>query len=99
MLHREKHNWKSERYLDRRGTRHSDPYLVLVLSPINEEKTSPTYDDICMFIEQMLDVEKINDVNLKRYPQLPAKLHKLRKILSKYDGASNNHEYFNPNST
>lgn len=79
-----KKNWDSFTYLDTRGTRHSDPYQVLVLNPIDPNKTSPTYEDIFMFLERMLEVEKWNDDHLSRPPQLPPKVERLLNIVYKF---------------
>jgi len=77
-------NWEGWTYIDTRGTRHSDPYKVLVLKPIDPTKTSPTYPDVFMFLERMLEVESWNDKNLDRQPQLPEKIDKLQEIINKY---------------
>lgn len=86
MLNRswEKKNWEKFSYVDTRGTRHADPYKVLVLKPIDPNKTSPTWGDIFMFLESMLEIEQWNDQHLSRPPQLPAKMEKLLTIVYRY---------------
>jgi len=75
------HNWQYFTYIDRRGIRHADPYMVLVLKPIDPKKTSPTYSDIRMFVNQIFSVEYYNDNHLDRNPQLPIELGKIQKII------------------
>lgn len=81
-----KHNWKSSTYTDARGTRHKDPYQVLVLSPVDPSATAPTWDDLMMFLQKMLEVEQWNDDHLRRRPQIPEKLQRLKTIISGFDG-------------
>ena len=81
-----RHNWRCWTYLDTRSGRHSDPYTVLVLEPLDPQKTSPTYDDIFMFLDEMLKVERCNDISLKRMPQLPTKINRIKNILTNYEG-------------
>jgi len=59
--------------------------MVLVLEPIVPNKTSPTYDDMFLFIEKLLEVEQWNDDHLARHPQLPTKLERLKRLVSKFD--------------
>jgi len=80
----ENRNWKGWTYIDKTRTRHSDPYKVLVLEPIDPTRTSPTYPDVFMFLERMLEVEVWNDRNLNRPPQLQEKIGKLQEIINKY---------------
>ena len=79
----ERHNWRSWSYLDVSSGRHSDPYEVLVLEPIDPKKTAPTFDDIFMFVEKLLETEKHNDANLQRPLQLPTKIQKIKNIIQK----------------
>lgn len=81
---RAKKNWESFTYIDNRGTRHSDPYKVLVLRPINKDKTAPTYEDINMFVREMLSVEQWNDNHLDRLPDLPNKVEQLLNIIYEF---------------
>lgn len=78
--------------MDTRGTRHSDPYQVLVLRPIDPTKTSPTYDDIYMFVEEMLETERVNDESLGRKPELPGKIERLLHLIYKFVGGVINGE-------
>jgi len=54
------------------------------MKPIDPEKTAPTYPDIEMFVEGMLDVERWNDDNLRRRPQLPQVVERLLNIIYKF---------------
>jgi hypothetical protein len=86
MVNLERHNWKAWRYVDLKSGKHTDPYVVLVLEPIDPSKTSPTYDDVFMFLENLLDVEKLNDDSLQRAPQLPSKIGRLKRLIEKFEG-------------
>lgn len=77
-------NWVAHTYVDGRGTRHKDPYLVLAMKPLNQ-KTAPTYNDIMAFIDAMLVVERKNDESLNRRPQAK-KLAKIIKTILKEHG-------------
>lgn len=77
-------NWVTYTYVNGRGIRHRDPYLVLAMKPLSE-KTAPTYNDIMAFIDSMLAVERTNDERLNRHPQAP-KLAKIVKRILKEHG-------------
>jgi hypothetical protein len=80
-------NWTFSTYIDRRGTRHRDPYMVLILAPVDPQKTAPTWDDILMFVEEMLRVENWNDASLRRLPEMPGKLRRLNNVLMEFEGS------------
>jgi hypothetical protein len=59
--------------------------MVLVLAPIDPNKTAPTWDDVMMFIEEMLRVEDWNDTNLRRDAQMPNKVRRLKAVLMEFE--------------
>lgn len=84
MAKPKKHNWTYFFYIDEKSERHTDPYKVLVLKPIEPSKTAPTYDDMYMFIDKLLEGEVWNDTHLNRPPQLPSKIQRLLRVVLTY---------------